>query len=323
MCVQQICGKNIFFFFGQRSTHLYIDCIFLLSIFLCEIRSVATQLEQFLIEDQLFLDDANEKGNQVNEAGDDAKGTNFNSGNRNESEILANFEQQQPKHQQDEEEVLSVDSNNSAHMDKNQVVDAEQRPTVLEVNESSRNVEFQCHTKPKNCQTNHSCPHGFYGKSLNVMHNLSKVQNPEMIDVNLVVHGVDNKILNEVKRGTANLSLRSRKRHSSDDDAAASAKKKHRMNVFEADNTESEFDEFWVGRSPSSSPSGSPSTPPMPFKSHALRHSPYKIGYERNRNHFINTRKLMNPYKEQKGLFYAPYSRNYQLRSNANQHPAY
>lgn len=223
---------------------------------------MATTLEQFLIEDQLFCCDANETVDEkVNESGDGSIEANRNYTNCNASENIENFEQQQ------EDGVQSDDTSSSSNMDKNQVVDDE-RPNTSKINDSYKNVnatynskyqvshasKLHCYTKPRKYHVNHSRHRGVCRKPSIAVRNFSRLQNPEIIDVDLVVHGVNDKILNDVERGTTSISLHSLKRCGIDTSGIENPKKKHRTNLDAAEYFVSEIDDF-----------------PLSYKSHAVR----------------------------------------------------
>lgn len=283
---------------------------------------MATKLEQFLIEDQLFHDDAKEKVEHVNEAGDGICGPNSNNTNINESRDFLNFEQ---------ERVQSDDTNNSSNMDKNRFVD--ERPAILNIYESNENANqtmstaemliethssqqmamphatetFKLHCQPKStkCHTIHNRIYGVCGKS-------------SPTKCNLVVHDEHDALLNEVERGTTCVSLHSYKRDCIDGADIGNARKKYRMNLDAAENFGSEFDESTVDE---------PSSSHFSYKSHALLYVPKRnaqnIFHEHNRDRFVNIHGPMIPYSQQERPLYVPHSRNHHSSRYANQRHIY
>lgn len=297
-------------------------------------------LEQFLIEDQLFREDEDEcgTGDEVTESAEMANATNHINIDCNKSENLRNIDQQKEVFQTELQSNDTNDTNETPTMDRKQMVDDDKQPTMLKIGETNRKVlpcsakqlmsqatdqsKLHGHIKPREWQTNSNCHLGVCGKSTDAPRNVAKVQNPEIVDVDLVVHGINNEILEEVERGTTSISLFSRKRHGTDASPPiqnTTKKRRYRVNLNAAENFRGGNDGFTTEQSSSSPP------PPtlLTFESHASRHMPRRAEQERlhelNRNQFRNTRKTMIPYNEQGRPFFVPQTRNFHSNRFPNQ----
>lgn len=263
---------------------------------------MATILEQYLIEDQLFRDDECEMADEVNEPGDVPNKTNSNKIDGNTAEMLENFVQQEVK------SVMSHESEESPNLDENQMVgdnSDDQQPTTLEASESKSHRK----TKSKGSQTEQKCRQCGSGNLLDASRNLPEVRNRDSIDVDVVVLGLNHDTLEEVERGTTSILLCSRKRRGQDASPPIE-KKRYRMNL--------NYDEYGIEQSPS--------PPPMTFKSRGSRHMPKRIehgrGDELDYDQFSDTCETIRPYYEQRHPFYEPHSRNNYPDGPSNQRGA-
>lgn len=264
---------------------------------------VASTLERYLIEDQLFRDEPHWPVDEVNECGDGASVPNGSNIDYNKFEDLENFDQQEVKF------VPSDEAKESRNMDQIHVIDDgddDEKPTMLKIEEP----KSDCEPKPRNSQTHHKCHHCVCCKSLVAARNFPRAQSPKIVDVDLVVHGVDDHILEEVECGTANISLISRKQHGKDalQPIENTSRKRCRKNLIKAEHFPWEMDEYAIERPPSPPPLT------LTFKSRASRYMPKRIKQESpdlpaNRNRFAISRETMISYNEQRWPFYEPQSR--------------